>query len=73
MNNRKVDMDRLSRISKVSNGKMEANTAWTIPVTEFTFTFVATAIAVATITRKRNITSRIWYITRPEVYPYIQL
>lgn len=44
MNNRKVDMDWLSNISKISNGSMEANTVWTIPAAEFTLTLATTAL-----------------------------
>jgi len=54
MNNRKVDMDRLSNISKISDGSMEANTAWTIPAAEFTFTLATTAIAAHNNKNKKH-------------------
>jgi len=54
MNNRKVDMNRLSNISVVSNGDMEVNTAWTIPAAEFTFTLATTAIAAHNSKKKKH-------------------
>ncbi|WP_288531520.1 hypothetical protein [uncultured Secundilactobacillus sp.] len=45
MKNDKVDMKRLSELSKLSNGNMEVNTTWTIPVGEFTFTLATTVVA----------------------------
>ncbi|MBI6596602.1 MULTISPECIES: hypothetical protein [Lacticaseibacillus] len=38
MDNRKVDMQRLAELAEISDGNMEVNTTWTIPLGEFTFT-----------------------------------
>ncbi|KRM19141.1 hypothetical protein FC40_GL000434 [Ligilactobacillus hayakitensis DSM 18933 = JCM 14209] len=38
MKNQKLNIERLEKIVKMSDGQLNVCSTWTIPVTEFTFT-----------------------------------